>query len=381
MEIINDKSYLLAEIQRLRQGEPPSRPSLIFVNRAQEMRVLLDDAERVMKTKTGVARVIIGDAGMGKSTLIYMLKELLFERKERVAFSYVELRGMADVRPSELGAKLYAAILENLEDKEGLSGRELLTRVASRIIDKLAGFRDRLVLRLVGRVTRRLRERVAQLGGYRHALYALLLLAFDDLNPIAYDYLLGLRGLEPVESHAIVERLGERIPWKLEEEKFSESLLAVVRALDLAGYELTVIAIDELEMLYSWRRDWVDRFLPKLTALLSVRLESGSPCYFLLTTTPAFWESDENKSIRVRYPFLYQRLRTTAIGPLSALTREDAEHLASRLTNMYRRVYGDAALMGVDERTLAMRAYSAGGGAPRELVTHIIDELEARVLR
>ena len=61
-----------------------------------------------MKTKTGVARVIIGDAGMGKSTLIYMLKELLFEREEKIAFSYVELRGMADVRPSELGAKLYA---------------------------------------------------------------------------------------------------------------------------------------------------------------------------------------------------------------------------------------------------------------------------------
>ena len=377
MEVEVDK-ILSALKTSLSLGIPPPRPltSLIFVDRVEEVRALLRDVEGVIERGVGLSRLIVGGAGMGKSTLIEYLREYLFSSRN-VVFGYVELRKFSDVRPAELSKKLYAALLDSLEDSEERRGRELLTHISAVLHEKFSGFADRLALRIRRRISDKVRRRFEGIKGCEAAARALALMVLDDLNPAMYDYLRGIRTLEPDEALAVKEALGFRIPWKLEEASFVDSFVTVVNAARLAGYEAVVVAIDELEMLMGWRRDMIERFLPKLSAYVeSCKL---CPCYLILASTPEFW-SGSGKTVSRLYKFLYQRLDPTKIS-LAELSREDVLALTLKLYKLYREAYGAEALRGVDERALAIETYERVGGHPRSALQYIFQELEERVIR
>ncbi len=359
-------------------GIPPPRPlaSLIFVDRVEEVRALLRDVESVIERGVGLSRLIVGGAGMGKSTLIEYLREYLFSSRN-VAFSYVELRKFSDVRPVELSRKLYAALLDSLEDSEERRGRELITHISSTLHEKFSRLSDRLSFRVRGRISDRVRRMFERIRGCEVAARALALMVIDELNPAMYDYLRGIRALEPDEALAVKDALGFRIPWKLEETSFVDSFVTIVNAARLAGYEAVVVAIDELEVLMGWRRDMIERFLPKLSAYVeSCRLCS---CYLIIASTPEFW-SGSGKTVNRLYKFLYQRLDPAKIS-LAELSREDVLALTMKLFKLYREAYGEEALRGIDERALAIETYERVGGHPRSALQYIFQKLEERAIR
>ena len=108
----------------------PLDPELVrylFVDRKREVEVLLTDLRAAIKSGRGGARLIIGGAGFGKTTLVEYVKLYAYGKLGGVVFSCVELRHLSDVRPEALVAELYRKIVEKLEDAEGRRGKELLT--------------------------------------------------------------------------------------------------------------------------------------------------------------------------------------------------------------------------------------------------------------
>jgi len=348
------------------------------VDRIEEAKTILDDIESVLRVGRGMARVIIGDAGFGKTTLLRYIRERIFEKREDALFSYVELRSMSDVKPSQLGQHLYANIIENLEDREGRSGKELLTHISNVLFEKFATTFEKLEFRITKKIGRKLKDRFRKISGYKPTLLALSLLIVDDLNPTLYDYITLARGLEPDEAKEISTKLGERIIWKIPEGNISDSLIAIISAAKYAGYNITIIAIDELEMLTGWHKNWIARFLPKLTALLMTC--STTPCYMLVASTPEFWGRLSEREGEGLYPFLFQRLNPNRIGPLTALEPRDVLALASRIYKMYEKVYGATALHGIDLDALVKEIYSSSRGHPRDTVQQIINKLDEKII-
>lgn len=121
---------MLGEIRgALSLGIPPRGYALraIFVNRESELQKLAEDLRGAVERGRGKARLVIGDAGFGKSALIEFFKDYAFEHYD-VAFSYVEARKLMSSRPSELFPALYRAVLENVEDKDERPGEGAFNR-------------------------------------------------------------------------------------------------------------------------------------------------------------------------------------------------------------------------------------------------------------
>ena len=355
----------------------PLKPPLvkhIFVNRKEEVELILRDIWGIEKTGRGGARLILGGAGLGKTTLIEYIRGYVYENVKNALFSYVELRPLSDIQPKMFNLELYKKVLEEIEDRDGRRGKELLTHISEKLHNKFSGILDKASLKL-GRVRPGVVRKFEKIGGHRSTLLALAAMVFDDLNPIAYDYVSASRNLEPDEARAIRERLGVRIPWGLREADLIASLTAIVRAAEAAGYRVTIIAIDELEVLAGWRRDWIARVLPKLTAYIEV--SHSIPCYILVTCTPEFWRGD--KSIEKIYPFLYQRLNLSSIV-LKELPRRDAVMLVHKIYSLYKKSLGSSAVEGIDVKYIAERIVEKAGGHPRTIVQIAIQEIESRII-
>lgn len=371
---------MLGEIRgALSLGIPPRGYALraIFVNRESELQKLAEDLRGAVERGRGKARLVIGDAGFGKSALIEFFKDYAFEHYD-VAFSYVEARKLMSSRPSELFPALYRAVLENVEDKDKRRGRELLTEVSKTLLRKYSGLADRLYYQLRRRIRPSVREKFMKLGDETSSI-ALALLGIDELNPIVYDWIKGVRGLEPDEAELIRRVIGHRVPWRLPSEKLTDTLATAARALRDAGKGALVIALDEFEALRDIRKDLLSRFLVELTPLIEAAAEA--PMYIIVTSTPGFWSEDE-KSVGALYPFLFQRLDAEKIA-VRELSESDAKVLAWKLIKLYEKAYGSTAVQGLSGDALGSHCFSTvqPRGHPRSLLRCLITLLDEKVVR
>jgi hypothetical protein len=359
-------------------GVPPPREIMrrIFVNREDERKKLAEDLESVVESGRGRVRLITGDAGYGKSAIIEYFKDYAFEN-QGVAFSCVEMRELAGERPTELIPAIYRMIVKRMENRDGRRGRELLTEVSRILLEKYAGRIDKISFRLKNRFSTRVRERFEKLGN-EAVSRALALMAVDYLNPIAYDYLTGTRGLEPDEAKQFEKTLGCRISWRLQREELAEALVTIARAIREAGMKALVIAIDELEMLGSMKSDLLSKFLAEFTAL--VEISARSPIYTIIASTPGFW-SGGRKSIEALYPFLHQRLNAGRLD-LGGFKEADARALAWNLIKLYEEAYGKLAVEGIEGNSLGSDAFKAVQplGHPRGILQHLLGVLDGKVV-
>jgi len=347
----------------------------IFVDREEEKK-LAEDLESVAESGRGRVRLITGDAGYGKSAIIEYFKDYAFEN-QGVAFSCVEMRELAGVKPTELIPAIYRMIIERMENKNGRRGRQLLTEVSQILLEKYSERLDKISFRLKNRFSTRVRERFEKLGN-EAASRALALMAVDYLNPIAYDYLTGIRGLEPDEAKQFEKTLGCRISWRLQREELAEALVTIARAVREAGMKALVIAIDELEMLGGTKSDLLSKFLAEFTAF--VEISARSPIYIIIASTPGFW-SEDRKSIRALYPFLYQRLNAGRFD-LGGFKEADARALAWNLIKLYEEAYGKLAVEGIEGNSLGSDAFKAVQplGHPRGILQHLLGVLDGKVV-
>jgi len=359
-------------------GVPPPREIMrrIFVDREEEKKKLAEDLESVAESGRGRVRLITGDAGYGKSAIIEYFKDYAFEN-QGVAFSCVEMRELAGVKPTELIPAIYRMIIERMENKNGRRGRQLLTEVSQILLEKYSERLDKISFRLKNRFSTRVRERFEKLGN-EAASRALALMAVDYLNPIAYDYLTGIRGLEPDEAKQFEKTLGCRISWRLQREELAEALVTIARAVREAGMKALVIAIDELEMLGGTKSDLLSKFLAEFTAF--VEISARSPIYIIIASTPGFW-SEDRKSIRALYPFLYQRLNAGRLD-LGGFKEADARALAWNLIKLYEEAYGKLAVEGIEGNSLGSDAFKAVQplGHPRGILQHLLGVLDGKVV-
>jgi Cdc6-like AAA superfamily ATPase len=360
-------------------GVPPSREIMrrIFVNREDEKKKLAEDLESVVKSGRGRVRLITGDAGYGKSAIIEYFKDYAFEN-QGVAFSCVEMRELAGERPTELIPAIYRMIVKRMENRDGRRGRELLTEVSRILLEKYARRIDKISFRLKNRFSTRVRERFEKLGN-EAVSRALALMAVDYLNPIAYDYLTGTRGLEPDEAKQFEKTLGCRISWRLQREELAEALVTIARAIREAGMKALVIAIDELEMLGGTKSDLLSKFLAEFTAF--VEISARSPIYTIIASTPGFWSEDKKKSIKALYPFLYQRLNQGRLD-LGGFKEADARALAWNLIKLYEEAYGKLAVEGIEGNSLGSDAFKTVQpfGHPRRILQHLLGVLDGKVV-
>jgi len=370
-------------VERLRSaismGIPPPRWILrmVFVNREREMRTLASDLEQVVRSGAGRARVVVGGAGYGKSALLEHFKDYVFEHYS-AAFSYVEMRELAGTKPSEMLFAIYRAAIERMEDREGRRGRELLTEVASTLLGKFSGKIDGVLFRLRGRYRSRVVRRFERLGDAAVSR-ALACMAVDDLNPIAYDYLLGVRGLEPDEARLFEKVLGSRIPWRLQRESLVEAITTIARAVREAGMKALVVAIDEIEMLENVQRNLLQKFLAEFTAL--VEASARAPLYIIVSSTPDFWSEGE-KCVKTLYPFLFQRLDRGKIE-LGGLGEADARALARKILGLYEKAYGRTAVADINGDALGFECFRRVEplGHPRRLLQTLLETLDERVVK
>jgi Cdc6-like AAA superfamily ATPase len=359
-------------------GVPPPREIMrrIFVDREEEKKKLAEDLESVAESGRGRVRLITGDAGYGKSAIIEYFKDYAFEN-QGVAFSCVEMRELAGVKPTELIPAIYRMIIERMENKNGRRGRQLLTEVSQILLEKYSERLDKISFRLKNRFSTRVRERFEKLGN-EAVSRALALMAVDYLNPIAYDYLTGIRGLEPDEAKQFEKTLGCRISWRLQREELAEALVTIARAVREAGMKALVIAIDELEMLGGTKSDLLSKFLAEFTAF--VEISARSPIYIIIASTPGFW-SEDRKSIRALYPFLYQRLNAGRLD-LGGFKEADARALAWNLIKLYEEAYGKLAVEGIEGNSLGSDAFKAVQplGHPRGILQHLLGVLDGKVV-
>jgi Cdc6-like AAA superfamily ATPase len=359
-------------------GVPPPREIMrrIFVDREEEKKKLTEDLESVAESGRGRVRLITGDAGYGKSAIIEYFKDYAFEN-QGVAFSCVEMRELAGVKPTELIPAIYRMIIERMENKNGRRGRQLLTEVSQILLEKYSERLDKISFRLKNRFSTRVRERFEKLGN-EAVSRALALMAVDYLNPIAYDYLTGIRGLEPDEAKQFEKTLGCRISWRLQREELAEALVTIARAVREAGMKALVIAIDELEMLGGTKSDLLSKFLAEFTAF--VEISARSPIYIIIASTPGFW-SEDRKSIRALYPFLYQRLNAGRLD-LGGFKEADARALAWNLIKLYEEAYGKLAVEGIEGNSLGSDAFKAVQplGHPRGILQHLLGVLDGKVV-
>ena len=365
--------YLMKRLRELQEDHEIMRR--IFVDREEEKK-LAEDLESVAESGRGRVRLITGDAGYGKSAIIEYFKDYAFEN-QGVAFSCVEMRELAGVKPTELIPAIYRMIIERMENKNGRRGRQLLTEVSQILLEKYSERLDKISFRLKNRFSTRVRERFEKLGN-EAASRALALMAVDYLNPIAYDYLTGIRGLEPDEAKQFEKTLGCRISWRLQREELAEALVTIARAVREAGMKALVIAIDELEMLGGTKSDLLSKFLAEFTAF--VEISARSPIYIIIASTPGFW-SEDRKSIRALYPFLYQRLNAGRFD-LGGFKEADARALAWNLIKLYEEAYGKLAVEGIEGNSLGSDAFKAVQplGHPRGILQHLLGVLDGKVV-
>ena len=360
-------------------GIPPPKEILkmIFVNREKEMKELASDVEQVISVGKGKARLITGGAGYGKTALIEWFKDYVFEHYNAV-FSYVEMRELAGTRPSDLPLAIYRAVIERMEDKNERRGRELITEIASNLFKKYSKKTDKVLFRLRKRYRPEMLRKLERLGD-KTVSRVLALMVIDDLNPIAYDYLLGVRGLEPDEARLFEKPLGSRIPWRLQREKLVEAIVTIAKAAREAGMEALIVAIDELEMLESTRKDLLSKFLAEFTAF--VEASARAPMYVLISSTPSFW-SEGNRSVRNLYPFLFQRLDRGRIE-LGGFSESDARALAWKILRLYEKAYGRSAVKGIDGDALGSECFRKTNppGHPRGMLQSLLELLDKSVVK
>jgi Cdc6-like AAA superfamily ATPase len=363
----------------LSMGVPPEREIMrtIFVDREEELKKLVGDLESVTGSGRGGVRLITGDAGYGKSAIIEYIKDYAFEH-QGIAFSLVEMRELIGSRPSELIPSLYRMIIDRVEDREGRRGRELMTAVSKALLERYSGKLDAISFRFRNRLSPKVREKFERLGN-EAVSRALALMTIDHLNPVAYDYLTGTRGLEPDEAREFERVLGCRTSWRLQREEVTEALVTVARAMREAGMKALAIAIDELEALEDVKKDLLSKFLAEFTVLVDASVRS--PVYMIIASTPGFWSGDK-KSVRALYPFLHQRLNMRRID-LSGFKEADARALAWRLVNLYERAYGRSAVEGIEANSLGSDAFKSVQplGHPRGILQYLMDALDERVVR
>jgi len=360
-------------------GVPPEREimRIIFVDREEELKKLAGDLESVTRSGRGGVRLITGDAGYGKSAIIEYIKDYAFEHQS-IAFSRVEMRELIGAKPTELIPSIYRIVVDRIEDKNRRRGRELLTEVSRALLEKYSGKLDTISFRLRNRLSPKVREKFERLGN-ESVSRALALMTIDYLNPVAYDYLTGMRGLEPDEAKEFERVLGCRTSWRLQREEVTEALVTIARAIGEAGMKALVIAIDELEALEDVKKDLLSRFLAEFTVLVDASVRS--PIYVIIASTPGFW-SEDKKSVKVLYPFLYQRLNPGRID-LGGFKEADARALAWKLLNLYERAYGKSAVEGIEANSLGSDAFKSVQplGHPRGILQYLMRALDERVLR
>jgi hypothetical protein len=363
----------------LSMGVPPRREILrmIFVDREKELNELAGDLDLVTRSGMGNARLITGGAGYGKSAIIEYLKDYAFEHYN-VAFSCVEMRELVGIKPSELIPAIYRALIERMEDKDGRQGRELLTNVSLMLFKSYSGKLDKILFQLEKRLTSRLRMKFEKLGD-KTTSRVIASMAIDHINPVAYDYLTGIRGLEPDEARLFERVLGCRIPWRLQREKLIDALTTIARAVREAGMEALVAAIDELEVLENTKKDLLSKFLAEFTAFLEAC--TRAPIYIIIASTPGFWLGGE-RSVRALYPFLYQRLDTRRLE-VGGVKEADARALAWKLIKLYERAYGRSAVEGVDGDALGSECFrkTEPPGHLRGLLQHLVNLLDEKVVK
>jgi hypothetical protein len=373
-----EREYVESLRSALFQGIPPPKEVMkaIFVDREDELKRLARALESVVSSGRGRALLITGDAGYGKSALIEYFKGYALER-HGVAFSYVEMRGLASVEPLELIPAVYRMIIEQMESSEGKRGREILTSISRVLYEKYSGMLDKISFRLRSCLSAEVRERFEELGDEAVAR-ALALMAINHLNPVAYDYLRGVRGLEPDEARLFERALGCRIPWSFRREGLGRALATIARAVREAGMKALVIAIDELEVLESVGHDLLPRFLAEFTAFMEIAI--SSPIFIIVASTPGFWSEDE-KSVKSLYPFLFQRLNPGRLD-LGGLKVADVRALAWKLIKLYEGAYGGSVVLGIDGDSLGSEVFRRVQplGHPRGIVQQLVSTLDEKIV-
>lgn len=339
-----------AILQSLRAGVVPrSGQQHIQVGRAQEVKALLDDLDRISDGGSAV-RFVIGEYGSGKTFFLHLVRSLALEK--RLVTAHADLS--PDRRLHATGGQarsLYAELMRNLATRANPEGGALASVVERFVTASLGEARERGVQPGVV-LQERLNGLSELVGGY-------------DFADIVDAYWRGHdTGDEELQAHAIRWLRGEYstrtdaraalgVRKIVNDANFYDQLKLLARFVRMAGFGGLLIAFDELVNLYKLantqaRNANYEQILRMLNdALQGTAVGLG----FLFGGTPEFL-LDTRKGL-YSYPALQSRLAENAFatgglvdfsGPvlrLANLTPEDFFVLLGRLRHVY--ASGDSA--------------------------------------